>query len=190
MSLHPRGQHTHNVLELEEFLSVGEKDQGDVEKGGKDASKEKPYSTPFGTGEVLTIGAMIAQMWLLLTSFFTDSINGAILSEYSGEEVLGIMFLVVFLWFTAAPTLQRIASTVPAEGLGWRMVWVMAIQFFSKLVLLIAVGYAALFLKIMWVRAGLLLVELLFITAVLAMYAFGAYAYFLLREKVQENYSI
>jgi hypothetical protein len=168
-------------LEIGEYLFAG---AHEAEHKGK-KNEKPPYVTPFGTVETLSAVAMIAQMWTLLTSFFTDSINGAILAEFSGEEVLWIMFLVVFLWFSIAPTLQRIALTVPKEGFGWRMTWVMSIQFLSRVVLLIAFGYAAIFLKDMWIRAGLLLIELLFITAVLALYAFGAYAYFLSQEKIK-----
>jgi len=168
----------HKVLELQEFMyaggDVGEKS---VSNGPtKTKKKDEHYPSPFGSGDVITVTAMIAQMWLLITSFFTDSINAAILTEYTGEEVLGIMFLSVFLWFSLAPTLRRIAVTVPAEGIGWKKVWVMAVDFLSRIILLVAFGYAAILLKTMWVRSGLVLVEILFVTAVLALYGFGFYA--------------
>ena len=182
-SKHHRDSTAHVMLHLQENLPIGDP----TSKKNVSKKKKKLYSTPFGTGDVLTVGAMVAQMWLLITSFFTDAINGAILSEFSGEEVLGIMFLVVFLWFSIAPTLRRIAETVPAEGLGWRMVWVMAVDFFSRLVLLIAFGYAAIFLKMMWIRESLTLVEILFTTAVLAMYGFAFYAYVLMYERMKEK---
>ena len=178
------GVSAHNLLELEEYMFAGGHDEEsgaknpspkDTKKGEK-TSKEKPYASPFSSGDVLTVGAMIAQMWLLGTSFFTDSINAAILEEYSGEEVLGIMFLSVFLWFSVAPVLRRIAVSVPAEGIGWKEMWVMAVDFMSRIILLLTFGYAAIFLKTMWFRSGLILVEILFITAVLALYGFGFYA--------------
>lgn len=182
------------VSDISEFLTpiqnketASKEKQETEEEESSSRNSSSNYVTPFGAVRILTVAGMIAQMWAVITSFFTDAVNEAILSEYSGEEVLGIMLLVVFLWFMISPVIQKFVMWFFVEGMGWNMMWVMLIQYLSKIILLVAFGYAAILLKQMWVRAGLLLVELLFITIVLALYAFGAYAYFIARQQIQEK---
>lgn len=142
--------------------------------------KKSPLITPFGGANgVLTLTAIISQSSSQIIAFFTEQVNGAILSEFSGGEVLAIFFIVMFLLLAIVGPLRKLVSTKAGKGFGWRLTLGMFLDFVSKIAILLAFGYAARYMGITWTRLGLNLSEKIITTISLAFVFFGAYAFYL-----------
>jgi hypothetical protein len=150
---------------------------GDNETNG---GQKKPLVTPFGgAGGALTLSAIILSSQSQIIAFFTEALNSAILMEYSGAEVLGVMFIVLFLLFVSISPVREIITTQAGEGTGWRLTLAMAIDFFSRAIMLLTFGFAAQYLKIVWAHLGMTLAEILTSTISLGFFWLGAYAFYL-----------
>ena len=154
------------------------------EKKYSDTDNQKPLVTPFGgAAGVMTLSTIVSQSSSQIIAFFTEQVNGAILSEYSGGEVLAILFIVMFLLLTVMGPIRKLVSTKAGKGFGWRLTLGMFIDFLSKIIILMAFGYAARYMGITWSRLGLNLAEKIVTTASLAFVFFGIYAFYLSQYK-------
>lgn len=152
----------------------------DGEQDNDENENKEPLVTPFGGAKgVLTLTAVISQSSSQIIAFFTEQVNGAILSEFSGGEVLAIFFIVMFLLLSVVGPLRKLVSTKAGKGFGWRLTLGMFLDFVSKIVILLAFGYAARYLGITWTRLGLNLSEKIITTVSLAFIFFGIYAFYL-----------
>lgn len=169
----------------ESFMGAKEEEEDKPKQSNKEDDeaeddKEEALVTPFGgAAGVLTLTAIISQSSSQIIAFFTEQINIAILADYSGGEVLAVLFIVMFLLLAAIGPIRKLVSTQAGKGKGWRLTLGMFVDFVARISLLLTFGFAARYLAITWARLGLNLAEKIVTTASLAFAFFGAYAFYL-----------
>jgi len=144
--------------------------------------QQRPLITPFaGVGGALTVAALIVQLSNVIISFFSDVLNKSILAEYSSEEVLGIMIMVLVLLVIGLDPVRNLVARTAWEGYGWRLALGMEIDVFARFVVLLVFGFVALYVGIIWSREGLTLSEQFATTFALSFFAMGMYAFYLMQ---------
>jgi len=162
-------------------LLVGQSTAQQQTSSAQPQPQRKPLITPFaGTAGILSMAALVSQMSSQIIAFFTQTVNGAILSEFSGQEVLGIMFIVLILLALGLDPVRTLVATQAGEGSGWRLALGMAIDLFARFILLLVLGFAAMYLSIIWGREGFTLAEVFATTFAVGTFFLGAYAFYLI----------
>lgn len=151
----------------------------------EEEEEEEELVTPFGgPGGSLTLEVIISQSSSQIIAFFTQQLNTAILADFSGGEVLAVLFMIMFLLLAAVGPVRKLISTEAGKGYGWRLTLGSFIDFIARISLLLAFDFASRYLAITWMRLGFNLSEKIITTVTLAFSFFGAYSFYLSQYSV------
>lgn len=145
------------------------------------SSTQSSIGSPFGRNSPTELMKMLNQLMYILISIYSSTILAVILTGRTATQVFVWMLVVLYIWSLIADIARGIWYSNKESKNGWNNVWVMFIDFFSYVMILLFFQYASSLIQQEWQLLGFSVMEAIIYGVVFALYFMAGY-YFLVTE--------